>query len=514
MLDPLCAEAAALLCDRRLLSANAAAKLSDQLLETLGERPETLWLRDFYTVAFEAHGGLTAQRDARALRSLHALSADAAALGSHGLANSADVLAVRAEVAYARSDYEGARQLAERALELDARPDSGAMFVLLATLVELGEPTALFAVAHRLVADYPRSAVAWHAVGCYYLARGAFDAARQHFRRATTIDASLGVAWLGFGRAFGALAEHDQAVAAYRAASRLLVGSHVPPLAIAQELLRDGNLPLAREFVAQASTLCQSDPLLWNEAGVIAFRRGRYCAAMRLFVRSLTLACRAGSAVPADMVDGDDADDNEQHQRAVDAALLPSGAGDSELENEVLWAKSGVQDCAVDDVDMATFHAQEERALQFANSGPRSTVLRFESTLINLGHCHRKLRNYARARVCYHAALRLCPNSAHTLSCIGVACHLNGELEKAIDFYHSSLAIARGDSFTSDMLARAIEQFSNDMSLAMLAMPLPSIDANTVSSSVSAAAMANELSQQQQQNVSNTNNTSIEMDDD
>jgi tetratricopeptide (TPR) repeat protein len=498
MHDPLCAEAAALLCDRRLLSSNAEAKLSDQLLETLGERPETLWLRDFYTVAFEAHGGLSAQRDARAMRSLQALSSDS----THGLANSADVLAVRAEVAYARSDFEGARTLAERALELDARPDSGATFVLLATLVELGESTALFAVAHRLVAEYPRSAVAWHAVGCYYLARGAFDAARQHFRRATTIDASLGVAWLGFGRAFGALDEHDQAVAAYRAASRLLVGSHVPPLAIAQELLRDGNLPLAREFVVQASTLCQSDPLLWNEAGVIAFRRGRYRAAMRLFVRSLTLVCRAGG------IDGDDSDDDdEQHQRAVDAALLPTGGGgDSEIENEVMWAKSGLQDSALDDVDLASFHTQEERALQFANAGPRSTVLRFESTLINLGHCHRKLRNYARARVCYHAALRLCPNSAHTLSCIGVAYHLDGEIEKAIDFYHSSLAITRGDSFTSDMLSRAIEHFSNDMSHALLATPLPPIDSTLPTASTSTSFLNN--------NDVSMHNSSIEMDDD
>jgi tetratricopeptide (TPR) repeat protein len=254
-----------------------------------------LWLRDFYTVAFEAHGGLTAQRDARALRSLQALSADAVDSRLRTVLPIVPMCSPCVPRWRMRAPTSRARvQLAERALELDARPDSGATFVLLATLVELGEPTALFAVAHRLVAEYPRSAVAWHAVGCYYLARGAFDAARQHFRRATTIDASLGVAWLGFGRAFGALAEHDQAVAAYRAASRLLVGSHVPPLAIAQELLRDGNLPLAREFVVQASTLCQSDPLLWNEAGVIAFRRGRYRAAMRLFVRSLTLACRAG----------------------------------------------------------------------------------------------------------------------------------------------------------------------------------------------------------------------------
>jgi anaphase-promoting complex subunit 6 len=476
LLDPFCAEAQALLCERRLLSANAEAKLADSLLERLGGNGDVRWLADFYTVAFEAHGGLTAQRDARALRALDALGdAAAAAAGAPHLAGSADVLAVRAEAAYARADFEAARTLAERSLQLDARPDSSAMFVQLASLVELGEPTALFAVAHRLVAEYPKSAVAWHAVGCYYLARGAFDAARQHFRRATAIDASLGVAWLGFGRAFGALGEHDQAVAAYRAAARLLVGSHIPPLAIAQELLRDGNLPLAREFVVQASKLCSSDPLLWNEAGVIAFRRARYRAAHRLFVRSLTLACRSSSAP---LTAAEKQRDEQQHASAVEAALLPpDDSAESAIENEQMWARASRTDAHFRDVDDArALQDAEDQALQYVSVGPRSAALRLESTLVNLGHCHRKLHDFGGARRCYHAALRICPNSAHTLSCLGVAYHVEGDLERAIDFYHASLAIRRDDSFTSDMLARAIDLFSSDICKGLMAVSLPPLD--------------------------------------
>lgn len=466
--EPFCAEAQALLCERRLMSANAEAKLADALLEKLAPAGDAaLWLQQFYSVALEAHGGQTAPRDARALRALESLSG--------ALGESADVLAVRAEAAYARADFEAARTLAERSLALDARPDSGAMFVQLASLVELGEPTALFAVAHRLVAEYPKAAVAWHAVGCYYLARGAHDAARQHFRRATAIDASLGVAWLGFGRAFGALGEHDQAVAAYRAAARLLVGSHIPPLAIAQELLRDGNLPLAREFVVQASKLCSSDPLLWNEAGVIAYRRGRYNAARRLFVRSLTLACRASSA-PLSAADAQR--DEQQHQYAVEAALLPHDeSAEAAIENEQVWVRGGQADDAWrGGDDAAALSDAEEHAMQFASAGPRSAALRFESTLVNLGHCHRRAYNFARARQCYQAALRLCPNSAHTLSCLGVAYHVEGDLERAIDYYHASLAIRRDDSFTSDMLTRAIELYSEEVGHALLATPLAPID--------------------------------------
>lgn len=79
------------------------------------------------------------------------------------------------------------------------------------------------------------------------------------------------------------LHESTKAVAAYRAASRLLVGSHLPPLAIAAELVRVGNIALARDFVAQAARWCTSDPLLWNEAGVIEFRRQRYAFVYSFF---------------------------------------------------------------------------------------------------------------------------------------------------------------------------------------------------------------------------------------
>jgi hypothetical protein len=95
-----------------------------------------------------------------------------------------------------------------------------------------------------------------------------------------------------------------QAVAAYRAAVRLMVGSHAPRLAIASELVRVANLPLAREFIAQTASLCSTDPLLWHEAGVVEYKRDRFRAARRLFVRSLTLATRSALLV-------DDADVRE-----------------------------------------------------------------------------------------------------------------------------------------------------------------------------------------------------------
>ena len=56
------------------------------------------------------------------------------------------------------------------------------MPVHLSVMVELGEKTDLFYCAHKLVDAYPKSAVAWYAVGCYYFAIAKYDMARRYFR--------------------------------------------------------------------------------------------------------------------------------------------------------------------------------------------------------------------------------------------------------------------------------------------------------------------------------------------
>ena len=42
--------------------------------------------------------------------------------------------------------------------------------------VELDKASDLFYLAHKLVDEYPKAAVAWYAVGCYYVTRRAYDA--------------------------------------------------------------------------------------------------------------------------------------------------------------------------------------------------------------------------------------------------------------------------------------------------------------------------------------------------
>ena len=66
--------------------------------------------------------------------------------------------------------------------------------------------------------------------------------------------------------------ESDQAMAAYRTASRLFPGSHIPWLGIGMEYLRTNHLHLALQYIRQAQEICPYEPLVLHELGHLPHR--------------------------------------------------------------------------------------------------------------------------------------------------------------------------------------------------------------------------------------------------
>lgn len=136
---------------------------------------------------------------------------------------------------------------------------------------------------HCQVDADPESAVAWFAVGCYYYCIGRHKEAATFFSKAVALDPQCAPAWLGVGhaasitvRAVAGLAreccavhalsvscptrvscvsqnETDQAMAAYRTAARLFVGSHLPLLCMGMESFLTNSLPLADQVTHTAA---------------------------------------------------------------------------------------------------------------------------------------------------------------------------------------------------------------------------------------------------------------------
>ncbi|GBG32886.1 Anaphase-promoting complex subunit 6 [Hondaea fermentalgiana] len=206
----------------------------------------------------------------------------------HNLGNDLDCAADRAECVFQQHDALGAYQLTSKIRAQDPF-HLRCIKVHLAALVELKRKSELFHTAHQLVDAYPSLAVSWFAVACYYYCIGKYEAARRFFHKATAMDPSMAEAWIGFGHAFAAQDESDQAMAAYRTSSRLFAGCHLPVLCTAIEYLRTNNVPLAEQFCRQAKSMCATDPLVFNELGVVHFRQGRLKEAVDCFKQGLSL---------------------------------------------------------------------------------------------------------------------------------------------------------------------------------------------------------------------------------
>ncbi|KAH7292522.1 hypothetical protein KP509_29G072200 [Ceratopteris richardii] len=290
--DPYCFEAFERLIENHMLTSDEETNL----LSSLKFEPEDRWLFLLYSCHLKKYDQLSTMESKFAtMESKFAeLERDPYESGSDGdavgcsLKDNADLVACKSDHYYHRGEYQKCYETTKALLEKDPY-HLKCIPMHLASAVELGRKNELFLKAHMLVQEYPQRALAWFAVGCYYLCIRQFDHARRYFCKATTLDGAFACAWIGFGHAYAAQDESDQAMAAYRTAARLFAGCHLPVLCIGMEYLRTNNLNLAQQFFMNARRICPTDPLIFNEMGVMAYRNKDYEAAVRNFRKTLRL---------------------------------------------------------------------------------------------------------------------------------------------------------------------------------------------------------------------------------
>lgn len=200
-----------------------------------------------------------------------------------------DVMGVDARRKYEALDFVECIKVCREILKHDPFVNDSILEMYLAVLVELEERQELFVVAHDLVDREPHQGVSWMAVGYYYFACGKPEMARRFLQKATTLNTRLAPAWITFGHAFGAQDESDQAMAAYRTASRLFPGAQLPKLFMGMEYARQSSLGHASILFRNALDSCPSDPAPRHELGVIAYRMGEMHRAVAYFKEALSL---------------------------------------------------------------------------------------------------------------------------------------------------------------------------------------------------------------------------------
>lgn len=212
-------------------------------------------------------------------------AADLLLTKEYELGDNPDILLSRADLLFVQCKFRQCLEVCELILRKDKFRFS-AMPNYLACLHELGKRNKLYLVSHELIDNHPDEAVSWLAVGVYYLTIGKVLEARRYFSKSSMMSPFFGQAWIGFAHTFAVEGEHEQAISAYTTAARLFQGTHLPSLFLGMQHLQLNNLTLAEEYLQVASSICDTDPLLLNERGVVYYHKNELEIAESYFIKA------------------------------------------------------------------------------------------------------------------------------------------------------------------------------------------------------------------------------------
>ncbi|ODV58571.1 anaphase promoting complex subunit CDC16 [Ascoidea rubescens DSM 1968] len=205
----------------------------------------------------------------------------------YNLTNNNDILLSRADLLFIQCKFQKCLEICEKILKNDEYNVS-IMPNYLSCLHELGAKNKLFAMAHKLAQNQPTLSISWLAVGIYYLSINKISEARKYFSKASIMNPNFGQAWIGFAHTFAAEGEHEQAISAYATAARLFPGTHLPNLFLGMQYLQMNNLTLAEEYLTTSYQICNTDPLLLNEMGVIYYHKNDLKKAEYYFLKAFS----------------------------------------------------------------------------------------------------------------------------------------------------------------------------------------------------------------------------------
>ncbi|PCH42219.1 TPR-like protein [Wolfiporia cocos MD-104 SS10] len=208
----------------------------------------------------------------------------------YGLGDNPDVLFAFADALYAQFRWADCFAITTRILGLTSvhAPTLPLHIACMHHLSHLN--SKLFVLAHELVDREPESPISWYAVGIWYLSAKKWAEARTYFSKTSLMDPRFAPAWIAFAHTFAHEGEHDHAVTAYSTCARMFTGSHLPLMFVGMEHIVLSNHSLADESLNAAYSICDGDPLLANERGVMAYNHEDYERAVELFNEALEFA--------------------------------------------------------------------------------------------------------------------------------------------------------------------------------------------------------------------------------
>ncbi|KAF2074387.1 hypothetical protein CYY_004321 [Polysphondylium violaceum] len=284
------------------LSRNHLLNYSEELelIDRLNFKAQDQWLKDLYLISLKKYDSVNQNSNTKILDTLIQLNNENIDDNNSNnndndnykyFLSSNDVQTCIAEYNFYHHQFSDAYSITKKILKQDNYYNNQiCLMVHISSMFELQKTNELYYTCNQLIENFTQSPISWYGVASYYQLIQNYELSLKFFTKSTSIDSRIGPSWLAFGHHFANKGEHDQAMAAYRTSSRLLTGCHLPLLCIGMELIRVHNLSLASQYLLQAKDICEYDPIIYNELGIIEYKNGKYQEAIVLFQKALDIS--------------------------------------------------------------------------------------------------------------------------------------------------------------------------------------------------------------------------------
>lgn len=272
-------EAFDLLLSHQLLNKEQKCDLPNQLKYTNNDK----WLNDYYSSQTHEHIYMTDKSEVACPNNEIINVIDVLYKN-----NDPEVVRMEAEKFFLARDYVNAYEKLKKIndedfYKIDVVP------MLCSCMIELNKVGEIYYLAHKLSSNCNDKFISWYAVGCYYYCIKKFDVARKYFVRCNQLNKQLPEGLIALGNCYAAQDESDQALGAYRTCLRLFPGCHYANLYIGMEFIRTNNLKTALVAFQDALNVNSTDPLLYNEIGVVFYKQKRFHEAEANFLTGLEI---------------------------------------------------------------------------------------------------------------------------------------------------------------------------------------------------------------------------------
>ncbi|KAF0389227.1 ApcC hetero-tetramer Cut9-Hcn1 [Gigaspora margarita] len=174
------------------------------------------------------------------------------------LSNNADILLSHADELYTQCQFKECLEVTTKLLELDMY-NQACLPIHIVCLYELREKNQLFLFAHELVEHSPGKAIMWFSIGCYNFLIIRTTKQEDILRgKTSTMNSHCGPVWFAYPDSF-----------------------HWYATSSSQK---------SEEYLLTISQICESDPLVLNEVGVLYFKQLKYVQSVDSFKNAFNVA--------------------------------------------------------------------------------------------------------------------------------------------------------------------------------------------------------------------------------